>query len=172
MSRRDFPIWSIYDLERYNISHKFLSWENFFGRDNRPCPQYDTHILDDYIIDHLDSCAVETISLHNHMYNRDRDDDTLTDYAFALLWFTGFIVSPRHTTRRVVTYSFNGAANYIKHLLSLQSGGRTILFIAHAQSIDEGLPKIMAGVLGMSAQDYDGPNPRSVCTNPFDLIAR
>ena len=170
---RDFAIWSIHDLERYKVSHKFLSWDDFFGRGNRPRPQYDKHILDDYIIDHLDSCSVETINLHNHLYNRDRDDDTLTDYAFALLWFTGFIVTPRHTTRRVVSYSFYGAANYIKHILNLHSGGRTILFVAHAQSIDEGLPKIMAGVMGLLAQDYEGPVPRSVCTNPFiDLIAR
>ena len=57
---------------------------------------------------------METIDLYNHLYNRDRDDDALTDYAFALLWFTRFIVTPRHTTRKLVTYSYYRAANYIK----------------------------------------------------------
>ncbi len=109
--------------------------------------------------------SVETINLHAHLYHRAQDPDSVADYAFALLWFAGYIISPRHTARRELIYSMSGMKRQVKPLLTLYSGERLILFVGHAQSIEDGLPMIMAGFMRMSESECFLPDARTVSLN-------
>ncbi len=162
---QETPTWTEDNIRRNKITFKFRTRDEFFGKNNNPRAHYDKNILKRSIIDIARQCQVETINLHTHLYNRDEDPECLTDYAFALLWFAGYIISPRHTARRKLDYTMFGKRNQVKPLLTLYSEGRLILFVAHARSINEGLPIIMAGIMRMNVSEFPKPDPRTVRTN-------
>ena len=118
MSYDPIAVWSTDDLKRYKMSAKFFNWSEFFGRDNRPIPHYDKHILDRYIIDNLRDCTFETITFtHTSTTQRKMKSPSLTmhsmmsqnyarlnAYTVCATLFIDSVVLTKHDNRRTQPY--------------------------------------------------------------------
>ncbi|KJA14296.1 hypothetical protein HYPSUDRAFT_49319 [Hypholoma sublateritium FD-334 SS-4] len=150
-----FTDWTEDELEKYNVKYKFSTYEEFFGQE-RITPQFDLNIFDRNLVQKRDKQKVETINFFMHHNAQVIEEDALTDYAFAILWFTGYIATPRHTFRNVVCkYGYQGTSSYIKYNLMLQCGYKTVLFVVVTDSVLDGVSKVLAGALSLSTQYHE-----------------
>lgn len=147
--------WTEEELEEYNVEYKFTTYEQFFGQ-KRIIPQFDINIFDINLVEKRDEQKVETINFFMHHNAHVMDEGGLTDYAFALLWFTGYIATPRHAFRNVLCkYGYQGTSSYINYNLTLQCGLKTVLFVVVADSVIDGVSKVLAGALSLSTQYHE-----------------
>ena len=154
--------WTPADLQRFKVVLNWCSRDTFFGVDNNPKSAFDKSILDSYPPDNP-KCSVETIHFFMHSESYREDEDSLGDYAFALLWLCRYIIRPRYTCRNTLgTYSSNHGAKDCKYTLALQGKHETILFVMVADSVDEGMPRILAGLLAMHSQYAISPGKCTV----------
>lgn len=144
------------DLDECNVEFRFLKYNEFFGASRQREPKFDRNIFDLNLMEKRSQQKPETLQFFMHHNSDVNDEGGLTDYASALLWFTGYATTPRHTFRDMVCqYGFRGGSADIKYNIALQDGMRTVLFVVVADSVADGIAKALAGALAMSVQYFE-----------------
>ncbi|KJA13494.1 hypothetical protein HYPSUDRAFT_209489 [Hypholoma sublateritium FD-334 SS-4] len=148
----NIPLWTEDEFGDYNIDYRFVSYKDFFGTSARPKIDFDCKAFDGNLIEKRYNQKFELINLYMHHNSGLCDDDSLNDYALALLLFAGYATSPRHLARNIIRqYNFKGGLADTRYNISLQSGLKTVLFVVIAGSVVEGVAKVLAGALSVTS---------------------